>query len=264
MDATIVKMVLGVLIALTPVVYGFTPQTRLSYDVSVAFDGFIPILGGQQGKVDVRMGVGVSGLASEEGNLRAASEIVRFKLSFNGAELPLTLESVQSFFPRTTITLTPQGQILKSDAPDVKLPVKLPGLDVKRFPDITYLPIEFPKSGIEVKTPWEFRKSFGGSDVAYRVTASEITDAEVKMDIELTQRYDLLEDDAKEIVTNKADAVNSVSTEVKGTGKAVFDRKLGALRTATIEATAISDVTELESQKKSQRSLKTKLEIKLR
>ena len=38
----------------------------------------------------------------------------------------------------------------ESDAPNVKLPVRLPGLDVKRFPDITYVPIQFPDR--ELKT----------------------------------------------------------------------------------------------------------------
>src|SRR5688500_14619030 len=137
-------LILLVLVATTPIAYGLGPGIKANYDVNVTFDGFIPLFGGQQAKVEVNMAVDVRGLAEDDQKRpRASSEITEFAVLFNGSKLPLTVQSVQEFFPKTTVSLSPQGKILKTDAPDVSLPVRLPGLDAKRFPDITYLPIEF-------------------------------------------------------------------------------------------------------------------------
>lgn len=250
--------------ALAPIAYGFGPSTKLSYDANVTFEGFIPILGGQEGKVEVAMGIAVDGLGSTEPRqLRAASEIKKFKIVFNGAELPLTLDNVKDYFPRTTIKLTPEGKIVATDAPDLTLPVKLPGLDAKRFPDITYLPIEFPEDGVEPGKTWSFKKSFGGSDVTYTCKAAELTDALLRIDVTIQQSYELLEDEAKQVVTTEKDAVARVKTELKGTGIVEFDRKLGVVRLFNADAKAVSKATDLKSKETSERVLTTKLAIKL-
>lgn len=250
--------------ALAPVAYGFGPATKLAYDANVTFEGFIPILGGQEGKVEVAMGVSVEGLSSTEPKqLRAASEIKKFKIVFNGAELPLTLDNVRDYFPRTTIKLTPEGKIVATDAPDLTLPVKLPGLDAKRFPDITYLPIEFPETGVEPGTTWSFKKSFAGSDVTYTCKVAEMTETTVKVDLGIQQSYELLEDEAKQVVTNEKDAVARVKTDLNGTGVVEFDRKLGVVRVFNADAKAVSKATDLKTKETSERVLTTKLAIKL-
>lgn len=253
-------LVLG--IALTPMAYDFGPDQLQRYAMKVTFEGFIPILGGQEGKVEVSLGVRVEGEAPEGGKPRAASEIESSKIVFNGAELPLGLDAVQEFFPRTTIVLTPQGRILSTDAPNVSLPVRLPGLDIKRFPDISYLPVEFPEQGIEVGRTFTFTKSFGGSDVEYTCQPKRIDDRTVEMDVTLAQSYEVLENEAKEVVTREADAVARVKTQVSGSGTIVFNRNQGVLERATIRATAKSDVTDLQTKQESRRTLVTLLEVK--
>jgi hypothetical protein len=123
------------LATITPVAYRFPLDRPLQYDVQVVFEGYIPLLGGQEGKVEVNLGVKVQGLAPDsDAKPRAASELNAFKILFNGADLTaIGLDSAKAYFPKTTVSLTPEGRVLKTDAPDVEIPVRLPGLDVKRF-----------------------------------------------------------------------------------------------------------------------------------
>jgi hypothetical protein len=251
------------LVALTPVRYSFPADKPQHYDVGVTFDGFIPLFGGQQGKVELTMDVQAQGLAADsDGHPQVVSEIKDLKLLFNGAKLPLGLDRVSTYFPRTTASLAPEGQVLKSDAPDVKVPVRLPGLDVKRFPDITYLPIQFPAEGIEEGKSFTFRKSFGDSEAVYVVTPTKITDSTINLDLTLTQHYETQEDEALNIVTDPKDAVSQVSTDVTGAGAATFDRSRSLVSDLKIQAEADSKVTDLETKKETHRKLKTLLTIK--
>ena len=248
-----------------PIIYGLGPSAKASYDVQVDFKGYIPILGGQQGEVGVVMKVAVEGLVPDaQGNPRAASEIVDFSLEYNGQKLPMSVENVREFFPRTTISLTPQGKVLKTDAPDAKLPFRLPALDQKRFPDITYLPIEFPSEGIEVGRAFSFKKRFGDSDAGYTVTPISISDALVELEIRMTQDYAVFEDSGGNVLSNEKDAVKRVSTKLEGSGKVVFDRSRGLVRDMDVKATALSKVVSLETKKESERKLDTRLVVKLK
>ena len=150
------------------------PLAPMNYDLRVVFTGMIPILGGNEGEADVRLGVQVQGLGVKDNVAKATSELTSAKLIFNGGTLPLTLDNVKDFFPKTTVEFSPQGKILKSDAPDVDLPVRLPGLDVKRFPDITYLPVEFPNKELAIGDKWSFEKSFAGSPVTYECELTKL------------------------------------------------------------------------------------------
>ncbi len=256
---------LGVVIAsnLLTASYKFTPDVKLSYSVNVDFNGYIPILGGQKGKVEVRMMVGVEGLTPELPNQRAASEIKAFQVVFNGAALPLGVDNVKDYFPRTTISLSAAGKVVKSDAPNIQLPIRLPGLDIKRFPDITYLPIEFPEADLVVGKSWTFKKAFGDSDVEYTCTPTRVDESEVQLDIIIFQQYEILEDEAKNVVKTPKDAVSRVQTTLKGQGKAVFDPKLGAIQSVSMQAAAVSKVTDLETKVVRDRRLETKLDVTL-
>ncbi|MCB8932212.1 MAG: hypothetical protein M9921_14295 [Fimbriimonadaceae bacterium] len=251
--------------ALGPVQYRFTPATQHVYDVQVVFDGFIPLLGGQEGLVDLTMSVAVDGLAPDsEGRPRAASEIKAFKLVYNGAALPLTVDNVTPFFPKTTVSMTPGGKVVVTDAPDVQLPVRLPGLHVKRFPDITYLTVEFPDSEPEVGVSWTYTKAFGDSNVETTITPRKIDESVVEMDVAVDQTYTVLEDEGTNVVESEKDAVASVTTHVAGKGRAVFDRTLGAMRSFEVVATATSEVRDLKSGVKTERALKTTLKSVLK
>jgi hypothetical protein len=258
-------LTLLVLAALTPVQYQLPTEQSAQYDVRVVFEGFIPVLGGQEGEVQVDFGVAARGLKPDaEGLPRAESEMNAFRVTFNGAPLPFSLANAASFFPKTTISMTPHGRLVKTDAPDVSLPVRLPGLDVRRFPDITYLPIEFPEAGVEVGKSWTFKKSFGDGDVQYEVTPTSVGDETIEMDIRLRQRYEVLEDAGLTVVTERADAVARVTTDLAGEGKASFDRKRGLMRHVEVKAKADSQVVDLARDRKSQRTLTTRLRIQLR
>lgn len=242
-------------------VYGFTAGTSADYRMTTTFDGFIPILGGQTGKAEVKLEFNVRGIEPIKDQYRASSELTKAEIFFNDTLLPLGLDAVKDFFPKTTIEFTPEGRILKTDAPDIQLPVKLPGLDVKRFPDISYLPIEFPKDD---RKTWSFKKSFGGSDVTYTCSVAKADEKTVTLDVKMKQVYTVLESASLEVVTDKEDAENEVTTELNGSGTAIYERKRGLFQKVDISATATSKVRALtETKPEETRMLKTRLLVEL-
>lgn len=246
--------------------YSFPPDVKRVYEVQTIFEGYIPILGGHDGKVEVNLVVTAKGLKpAEDGNPQILGTLDDIKVIFNGAPLTfVTIDNAKDYFPPTTITATPLGATLKTDALDTKIPVKLPGLDSKRFPDITYLPLQLPPDGAEVGRAYTFKKAFGDSDVTYVVTPTKVSDGEVEMDIALSQSYEVLENEGKEVVKDEKEAVARVKTEVAGKGTATFNPKLGAFTALTVKADANSTVSDLQTKKQSERKLKTTLAIKLR
>lgn len=250
-------------LTLVPVAYGFGPTTKLSYSVSVHFDGYIPILGGQEGKVDVKMPITVLGKALDGENQQAVGEITDFKIVFNGAPLPFTLENVKEYFPKNTVSFTPAGKIVKNDAPNIDIPVKLPGLDPKRFPDITYLPVEFPVDGLSEGQTWSYKKAFGNSDVNYTCKALSIKEDKITIEMQLAQTYDGFEDESKNPVKDEKDAISKVVTTVTGKGTAVFDLKRCVVESFKATADALSQVTDLETKKTSDRKLVTVMDVQL-
>src|SRR5438105_4052167 len=117
------------LLAAVPMRFGFAPGVRADYSVKVRFEGYLPMLGGQSAKIDIAMVAGVSGEAPDaEGHLQVASEVKKFTLSLNDAEMPFGPKSVSAFFPRNTVSLSPEGHVFRTDATDRPMPVRLPGL----------------------------------------------------------------------------------------------------------------------------------------
>ena len=166
----------------------------------------------------------VRSIEGKDGHVRATSELTKAKIIFNDATLPLSLENIQDYFPKTTIEFTPLGKILKSDAPDIQLPVRLPGLDVKRFPDISFMPVEFPDKELAVGDKWSFVKSFAGSDVTYECTMKALDEKTATISLAIEQKYTVFEDSAMQVVEKKEDAENEVTTVLKATGGVVFER----------------------------------------
>jgi hypothetical protein len=250
--------------ALTPVAYNFPIDKPLTYSVEIGFKGFIPVLGGNEGTSDIKMAVQVKGISPDsQGRARVQSDLTDMKIAFNGATLPFGLDNVKQFFPRNTLVITPQGKILETDAKEIDLPVRLPGFDAKRFPDITYLPVQFPEEGVEVGKAFTFTKEFGDSDVSYEVVPTSIKDDAIELDIKMKQIYTVLEDESANVLKNDKDAVARVQTVVNGSGKAVFDRKLGLIRTGDVTALAESTVVDIASKKETKRKLETKLKVRL-
>lgn len=250
--------------ALAPYAYGFAQKSEWNYQVNVTFDGFLPILGGNEGKAEVAMGVKVDGLGADGDNQKASNEMTDFALSFNGSKLPLTLENAQDYFPKTTVTITPQGKIVKNDAPDKQLPVKLPGLDVKRFPDITYLPVELPADGkVESGTKWTFTKSFGGSDIDYTCRVDKVEGDLATISVKVHQIYTVLENEALEVVKDKNDAVAEVTTELDGKGTVIFDSKRGIVTSVDMANQSVSTGKNFEEKMDIYRKLDSTLKVRL-
>lgn len=253
-----------VLAALTPIAYNFPLGAKRAYELQATFDGYVPFLGGRQAIVQVNMGIEVQGLTLDDRKrTRVASELTAVKLLYNGAPMPMDLNNVRTYFPRTTISMSPQGKVLKTDAPDVELPVRLPGLDAKRFPDISYLPIEFPEEGIEQGVEWTFKKNLGGTLATYSVKPVKVGDDRVDLEIRIEQTYQTLEDKNHNPIAAEKDAALVVATVLSGKGTAIFDRKLGAITLFAGDTEADSTVTDKATQKKSQRKLHTTLRVKL-
>ncbi|HTQ10609.1 MAG TPA: hypothetical protein VMI31_11095 [Fimbriimonadaceae bacterium] len=246
--------------------YSFPAGTSRTYDVAVIFDGYVPLFGGNQGKVEADLVVTAKGLAAAaDGSPQVLSSLDDIHVLLDGNPLNVvTKESAVAFFPPTTISMTPLGETLKTNAPDSTLPVKLPGLDIKRFPDITYIPLQLPPDGAEVGKPYTFKRKFGDSDIDYTVTPTKVGDAGVDMDVALKQSYTVFETDGKDVTTERKDAASEVKTDWAGKGTATFDPNLGAFTAVRVDANAHSIVTDLTTKQQSTRDLKTTLTIKLR
>jgi hypothetical protein len=255
---------LSALALATVLTYDFRPDVRRVFDVTVKFEGFLPVLGGTEGTVDVVMTVGVQGMAPDEkARPRAVSDIDAFTMKLNGSAMPFGKENVQAFFPRTTVSLTPEGKVEATDAPNKTLPVRLPGLDVKRFPDITYLPIEFPKDGVEEGKEFTFRKAFGNSEAIYTVVPTAVTAETVVMKVGFHQSYTTWEDARRNPVA-QGSAEYEVGTDVKGEGIATFDRRRALVQDLEVVADATSTVTDVKAKTTKERKLRTILTIKAR
>lgn len=244
--------------------YTFNPTTDLSYRVDVSFDGFLPVLGGNEGRADVGMDVKVLGREKDGELLQASNELTSFSMAFNGSKLPLTLENAVDYFPKTKVSLSASGKILKTDAPDRSLPVRLPGLDVKRFPDITYLPVEFPANPIEIGEEWQFKKNFGGNDLLYTCQINELKGSIMSIGVKVRQEYTVLENDALEVVKKREDAVSEVTTVMNGSGTVVFDQSIGAVTSLRMVNKSVSTGENFVDKIKISRKLDSELKVNLK
>ncbi len=251
--------------ALISAQYKFDPGTKSRYDVEVVFDGFLPLLGGNTGKAEVVMGVEVQGKGPVEGgNLSASSSLSSFELKFNGGKLPLDLASAQVYFPTTTVSVTPTGKVVKTDAPDISLPVKLPGLDVKRFPEITYLPVELKEGDLKIGDKWTFTRLFGESPMNYTAELQAFNGSIATLKVSVDQSYEVLEDETLEIVKQEKDAVNRVKTTLTGSGTVLFDVATGRATSVDMRNRSVSEVTPIGGGSKSERKLDSTLKMRLK
>lgn len=260
-------------LAMVPAVFGFQSGQTYDYTMTAKFDGFLPILGGAVGVVDVEMGVRVRSLDPVEGRLKVTNEISDFAMKFGGAPLPFGLEDVNRFFPRTSVELTPLGQVVKNDAPNLSLPIRLPGLDVKRFPDITYLPVVFPEGGVAEGQSWSFTKKFGDTEVSYQATATQIEGDLLTLDVDVEQEFTVYEDAALQTLPDEKNAVTRATTKMTGEGTVVFDLSRGVATETTMVNTAVTTpvdpktgkivTREVNGEQIGERKLVTTLNVKL-
>ncbi|MBL8047688.1 MAG: hypothetical protein JNJ45_03300 [Chthonomonas sp.] len=230
--------------------YQLAAGTVRRYDFSATFEGFIPILGGQEGKAEVALTVEVTGLApAANGDSRAQPKISAAEIKFNGGKIPLSVETIAGFFPSGLVEFSPLGVSRPLAQPKPAPPFRLPGLDVNRLAELVFLPIEFS----ELDAPqWTFNRMVGGSK---QETLAQESDDRILL--EQTQLFQVMENEALEVVTNPADAVSDVSTRALGKGWVRMDVKAGAMLGYELKTTATSTVKDRASGKTSVRELKS-------
>lgn len=240
--------------------YQFGPGAAHDYRLSLVFDGFLPVFGGNTGEANVGLMMQVRGLEADEKGMRASGELTEFTFEFNGFPLPLDLESIREYLPKTTISLTPQGRMTGTDAPDKPLPVPLPGLDPKRFPDLTYLPIELPEAGLgDPGQTWTFERPFAGGPVTYRCELEEVRSGQARIKVALEQKTIYLENSALELTTEREQATAEVSNVLTGQGIVIFNLELGCVDSVDVTSLAVGQVKPLDGAEPSERRLSTKL-----
>ena len=246
-------------------VYSFPSGSKAVYDFKIGMEGYIPLLGKTDNRVEVQAVIEVRGAgAGTDGNLGVTSEFLEFQASLGGVPLPFRVNDVKTYFPKTTLSVTPHGKVVKSDAPLLEMPIRLPGLDSRRIPDVTFLPIEFPVEGVEVGKTWSFKRKFGDPDIEYAATTSSITDDLVKFEVKIVQKLSFLEDSGGYETKDEKAAATRVETTLAGSGKVEFDRKRGLSKLFTAETEAVSQVTEIKSGKTSERKVRSRLKVELR
>lgn len=256
---TYTNRMLAVLVAAA--VYQFPVNKTMNYALDVQFDGYVPVLGGIDGKIDVALKMAVVGMTPDKTAVRLAADLTDAEIRLDGEKMPFTVDNLKQFFPKNTIGATELGEIKENDAPDLKLPVRLPGLDVKRIPEISYMPIQFPADMADGKT-FTYKKPFGDSDVEYEVTP-KFDGSTIHFAIKMKQSYAFMEDDAHNKIDEEKDAKFDVKTEVTGAGNIDFDSAKGRVISSKIVADANSVVTERGAGTKTERKLKTTLICKL-
>lgn len=240
--------------------YQFPAQQVSNYDLNVTFEGYVPVLGGIDGKIEVALKMAVTGLEPKDHPVRLSSDLTDAVISIDGEKLPFTVDSLKSFFPKNTISATTLGEIKENDAPDLKLPVQLPGLHVKRIPEISYMPVQFP-ADMEDGKPFTYKKPFGDSSMEYEVTP-KLEGSTLHLSVKLKQSYRYMEDETNNKVDAEADAKFHVLTDVVGSGTIAFDTAKGQVIASKIVADATDTVTEIKNDAKKTRKLKTTLVCK--
>jgi len=254
-----------VAIALARVGYGFDAGTKFGYDVEFAFDGFIPVLGGIEGQAKAKLGVEVVGLNPDKAApCKASYDLKQFALYVGEDEFPYSIDKIKPFFPKSNVWFSELGKVVKTDAPKLEIPVRLPGIEPRRFADVSFLPVEFASSSIEPGQKWTYRKAFGDSSVNYDVEAVSVSDASIELRLGLKQEYSVFEDEAKNVVAKQKDAVAKVLTQVSGTGIAVYDRQKRVFTRVEISADSVSQAVDLKTREQTERKLKLTTKVKLR
>jgi hypothetical protein len=250
-----------VAIALAPAAYQFAPSQANTFTMKAEFDGFVPVLGGNEGKVEVVLGIAVTGLEPKGASPRASYDINRFELKFNEAPLPFGIEMVKDFFPKSEVTATPQGRVTANTAPNRGLPVRLPGLDPRRLPDLTFLPIELPEEGLEEGKTWQFERVFDGAPMKYTCKVETLNPAQAEISVEVSQQFEYLENEALEAVTKEADAISRAKASLTGRGKIWFSLESGAALGTQMRSESTTTVTPIKGGKESVRKLISRLEV---
>lgn len=193
---------------------------------------------------------------------KVETDLTDLKITPDGTLLPFGRDQVAKYFPNF-VRITPQGNVWQNNPSKLDLPIELLGLSLDQIAEATFLPVEFPERYVQRGRVFGFTRKFGPGDVTYTVVPTLVHLDQVNMDLRMIQSYSTLEDEAHNVPKNERDAVDEVKTDVVGTGKIVFDPKLGLIRTSHIEIDAKGMVQNFKTGKISYRDLKTTEEVTL-
>lgn len=241
--------------------YDFPLGSENKFNVNVAFEGYIPLFGGKVGKANVDFVVSAKSVPEKSPLLTAVeSEIVELKAVAFGATLPLNKNNIGQFFPKATATFDATGLVKFNSAEAVNMPVKLPGLDSQRLPEISYVPLIVNSDALTSGTSYEFDRTFNGAAIHYKVTPSKAEDGHQTLAIEVSQDSEGFED----AYGNPAEASAAkfkLKTHLTGTGSAVYNPGKAMFDKVVVETNAETDVTNMKTSKETKRNLKTTLTI---
>lgn len=232
--------------------------------MDATFEGFLPVFGGMDGDASIRLDVTLKGLEPDsQSRPRIEMDLADAKVTLKGAALPFDVDSARKFFPKTTMSFDPLGKLLETDAPDIVLPIRLPGMDVKRFPELCFLPVEFPANGAPDAAAWTFNRNLNGVDTVCEARLTEATEERATIQMSFKQDYTSLESEAYELVLDEKDAGFRVRTQVSGEAKGVFDRKKGLFTQWNLDVIAESQEENLRTAAKRDRKMKTTVRVTL-
>lgn len=247
------------ILLLAGLAYSFVPNSEVRYKLEVAMDGYLPVLGGKEGAAKLQVEFAVVGLPAVDGLPRTEHRPLHFKAWLNDATLPFTIENVSSFFPKAAVTFWPSGKVKSTTAPDKPLPAALPGLDLRRFAEMTYLPCEFPQSGAD---RWSFSREMGGYPMRFEAKIIEKNGTKIVIELTPNQTASGLEDENHRPVKDEKDAEYRVSHKITGNGKMLFDSELGQVVTLDLEAQTITEVRGIINDYAATRRLKTVVSLR--
>lgn len=241
--------------------YDFPVNSETKFNVKVQFDGFIPLFGGRNGKADVSLVVKAASVLSQRADLQAVdSEIIELNAVAFGSALPLNKNNIGQFYPKATATFDRLGKVNFNSAPEVNMPVKLPGLDSKRLPEISYIPLILNSEAIMANKSYQFERTFNGAPLKYTVTPNTKNDHFITFDIAVTQQSSGFEDAYGNPAIEEG-AKSKLATNLTGTGTATFNLDKNMFDKVVVETKAETDVTVIKTGKSSKRNLKTTLTI---
>lgn len=191
----------------------------------------------------------------------ASLTLLNFSLSYNGFTLPIPQENAKRFFPGTRFDFDSNGRLVNSQVPKVRVPFRLPGLDIDRIPELAFLPIQFPPSGLETNKTFHNHSTIDGTDIDLEVTPETPSGSLQQFSFKRTERYTVLEDSSNSVVPDPKDAVNRVETTVTGTGTAMFDLNQGRFVKVESHDQALSKVVNLTTNVATTRKLRRVLTL---
>lgn len=253
---------LSILGSFKQVSYDFPVGVEAKFNVKVQFDGYVPLFGGKTGKVDIDMIVKTVGVESKKADLQSVdSEITELKGTAFGMILPVNKNNIGQFYPKAVASFESTGAVKSTTAEHKEMPVKLPGLDSQRLPEISYVPLVLNHTATAKGEGYEFTRTFNGAPMTYKISpGTGDGEGRVSFKIEVSQDSSGFEDSYGNPI-EASGAKSKLKTILTGKGTATFDMTKRMFDKVVVTTTADTDVTVIKTGKTTKRSLKTTLTI---